>query len=618
LKLDLTARAASEYPWTDDDRRLYLGGKIMAARILYDTLPPEVEPLSPRNVLVVSTGPLTGTGAPMSSRFNLSTLSPQTGLIASSNCGGDFGLYLKKAGYDAVVITGRASEPLWVEITEDHVTFHEAANLWGKTTRETQDLLGPNRGKLVIGPAGENLVKYAAVFSDERTAGRAGVGAVMGAKNLKALTAVGTQRPVLAQPEKAKRLFARWVQALRAHPITGDQLPRLGTAGLLRAMNVHKVLATRNFKYGQFPDFDQVSGETLAKKYLIKNRGCTSCPVQCGRQVEVHGQKVKGPELETLGLLGPNIENSSLEKVMEWNLLLDDLGLDTISTAGSVAFAMELNERGLWENGLRFGQTENLARTMEDIAYRRGMGDELAEGVRHLAQKYGGQEFAIHSKGLELAAYEPRGAVGQGLGYAVANRGACHLNAGYVVLLEALSLAVDPHTTRAKAELNIMFQDLMEATSSGGNCLFSLYDVIPPVLLRRPDSLLTRLANRALVSAGWALHLINRAHGTGLPKLPLFPQPAAIQYVTGLPMDFWRFKTIGERGFTLERLFNLRRGLTAQDDSLPKRLTDEPQDPSDPRTVVPLEQLKREYYLSRGWNPDGTPTPRTLRRLGLG
>ena len=617
LKINLAEREVGEYPWTDEDRQTYLGGKIMAAKILYDSLPPEVDPLSPDNLLVISTGPLTGTGAPMSSRFNVSTLSPQTGLIASSNCGGDFGLHLKKAGYDALIITGRSPAPVWIEIVEDRVEFHDAGHLWGKTTLETQAALDGKNGRLVIGPAGENLVKYAGIFSNERTAGRAGSGAVMGSKNLKAVVAGGGKRPAIAD-ERVKKLYQNWVKGLRSHPITGDQLPRLGTAGLVSIMNARRILATRNFKYGRYKDFDLVSGETLAEKHLLGNRGCTTCPVQCGRRVEVRGKKVKGPELETLVLLGPNLENSNLESILEWNLILDELGMDTISTAGSIAFAMELNEKGLWANGLEFGKTDDLTRVFEDIAYRRGIGAELAEGVRYLSGKYGGEDFAIQSKGLELSAYEPRRAVGQGLGYAVSNRGGCHLNAGYVVILEALSLAVDPYAVRSKAELNIMFQNLMEATSAAGICLFSLYNTIAPALLKRPNSLLTGLVNKSMVYSGGVLGLINRAGGNSLPlNLPQFPQPTAIRLVTGMKMDFGRFREIGERGFNLERLFNLRRGLKAGDDSLPRRLTDEPQDPGDPRTVVPLARLKEQYYRARGWDQSGVPTGSTLSRLGL-
>ncbi|MFZ5595512.1 MAG: aldehyde ferredoxin oxidoreductase family protein [Bacillota bacterium] len=618
LKINLSNREVSEYPWTDRDREMYLGGKIMAAKILSDNLTPQVEPFSPDNLLVVSTGPLTGTGAPMSSRFNISTLSPLTRIIASSNCGGDFGLYLKRAGYDALVVTGKSPDPVWIDINEDRVEFHDAGELWGKTTSETQEALGEKSGKIVIGPAGENLVKYAGVFSNERTAGRAGIGAVMGSKNLKAVVARGSKRPGIAKEKAAKKLFKAWSAALRSHPITGEQLPRLGTAALVSMMNVRKILATRNFKYGYYRDFEMISGETLAEKHLIKNRGCTTCPIQCGRRVNVHGRNVKGPELETLVLLGSNIENNNLERIFEWNYLLDELGIDTISAGGTIAFAMELNEKGLWKNGLEFGKTDNLKEVFEDIAYRRGIGNELAQGSRYLSGKYGGKEFAMHSKGMELSAYEPRRAVGQGLGYAVSNRGGCHLNAGYTVLLEGLGLAIDPYTTMSKAELNVLFQNLMEATSASGICLFSLYNFLLPVLLKRPNSLLTGIVNRSFTYYGPILHIVNLLRKSPVPVyLPPIPHSRAVSLVTGMKIDLMKFKTIGERGFNLERMLNVQRGVTAELDSLPERLTREPQDPYDPGTVVPLEKLKKDYYSVRGWDSNGIPGGNTLRKLGI-
>lgn len=618
LLIDLTTKEISEYPWSDEDREMFLGGKIMAAKILYDNLETDVKPLSSDNMIAITTGPLTGTGAPSSSRFNISSLSPLTGFLASSNCGGDFGLYLKKAGYDALLIIGKSEDRIWIEIVEEDIIFHSADNLWGEDTIEVQEMLPKKSGKIVIGPAGENLVKYAGIFSEERTAGRAGIGAVMGYKNLKAVVARGNKR---SKPKKdTKPYYKKWIKALRKHPITGNQLPKLGTAGLVSIMNFKNVLATRNFKYGKYKDFEKISGEELALKYLIKNQGCITCPIRCGRQVEVDGKKVKGPELETLGLLGANIENNNIERILKWNYELDKLGMDTISTAGAIAFAMELNEKGYWNNGLEFGKTDNLSKVFYDIAHRKDIGDELAEGVKYLSEKYGGKEFAIHSKGMELSAYEPRGAVGQGLGYAVANRGGCHLNAGYLVLFEALSLSINPHTVRSKAELSIMFQNIFEGVSAGGSCIFTLYSFIPAFLLDNPNSKLTVLINRFLTfpGVGNLVNLINRAYEKAIPvSLPMIPHIKAISLATGMKMGFGKFKTIGERGYNLERLFNIRRGLTGKDDSLPKRLTEEPQNLKNPKSKVPLKKLKRRYYISRGWNLDGVPKKKTLRRLRI-
>jgi len=620
LKIDLNTRQTSEYPWSDKDRELFLGGKIMAAKIIYDNVKKETESFSESNYLVISTGPLTGTGAPASSRFNISTLSPLTGLLTSSNCGGNFGIYLKKSGYDALVITGKSEKPIWIEIAGDNIAFHDASNLWGKTTSQTQELLGKNRGKIVIGPAGENLVKYAGIFSEERAAGRGGTGAVMGSKNLKAIVAYGNKSPVINFPEKTKELYREWVRMIRKHPLTGEQLPKLGTAGLVSLMQNRKILATRNFKYGQYNDFEMISGELLAEKHLVRNKGCITCPIQCGRQVEIDGKKAKGPELETLVLLGSNLENNSLENILRWNYELDELGMDTISTAGTIAFAMELNEKGLWDNGLEFGKVEKLSNVFEDIAYKRGIGKLLAEGSRYLSKRFGGEAFAIHSKGMELAAYEPRGAVGQGLGYAVANRGGCHLNAGYMVLFEGLGLSIDPYSEKGKAELVIMSQNIMEAVSAGGNCLFTLYSMLPQLLIKRPNSGFTRFANRIMTTriTGGVVNCINKTNEKFLPiNLSVIPHTKALSSVTGMKMNFGRLKTIGERGYNLERIFNIRMGLVAKDDSLPKRLTDDPQNPNDIKMAIPLERLKAKYYKSRGWDKNGIPSKSTLRKLHL-
>lgn len=618
LRINLTNKLVDEYPWSDEERKLFLGGKIMAAKILYDNLTSETKPLSEENILVITTGPLTCSGSPSSSRFNISTLSPQTGFMTSSNCGGSFGYQLKRAGYDGLILHGKSEEHVWIEITESEVIFHNADDLWGKTTGETQDVLGGKSGKICIGPAGENLVKYASIVSGERIAGRAGVGTVMGWKNVKAVTALGSKNLELYQKDKLKDYNKKWIEYMKKHPLTGMQLPRLGTAGLVSAMNARRILATRNYKYGQFNDFDLISGELLAEKYLIKNRGCLTCPIQCARVVEVEGKIVKGPELETLGLLGSNILNNDLERILKWNHELDELGMDTISAASTLAFAMELDERGLWNTGLSFGKTDNISQTFEDIAYRRGNGDLLAEGSRVLSERFGGKEYAIHSKGLELAAYEPRGAVGQGLGYAVSNRGGCHLNGGYMVILEGLGLATNPLTPHGKADLTMMFQDVMEAISAGGNCLFTSYGMFPSILINKPNGWLARMANAIIPFTGPVIRLANKYPIIIMPiHLPVLHHTKAMQLATGMKMSFGRYMRIGERGYTLERLCNRKFGISAKDDTLPGRLTEEAQRLDNPKSKVPLEKMKKTYYAARGWDKNGVPTETTLRKLNL-
>ncbi len=627
MVLDLSTQKTSQYVWTDLDREKYIGGKGMASKILYDNLTGQEDPLGEDNLIVIATGPLTGTGTLSSNRFDISSLSPLTGITSSSNCGGNFGHYLKKAGMDALIIKGRCKKPTWVEIADDKFLFHSAEALWGKKVTETQEILAEELktthektvrcGMVAIGPAGENLVRYASVMSGERAAGRAGMGAVFGSKNLKAVVVYGDAVPTVYSKDRASEFNKKWVQSIRNHSLTGNQLPKLGTAGLVTPMQMHGLLSTRNFAKGQFDQFEDVSGEALAEDLNISNNGCLSCPIRCSRRVPVDGKVVKGPELETLGLLGGNIENSDLEKICRWNYELDELGMDTISAAGTIAWAMEANEKGLWKNGLSFGQTDELSRLFEDIAFRRGIGAELAEGSKRLSEKYGGTDFAIHSKGMELAAYEPRRAVGQGLGYAVANRGGCHLNGGYLVVLEGLGLNVNGQTSHGKADLCMIMQDLMEAISMGGQCLFTSYAVFPDFLIRNPNNPITKTINALLPSFGPIVRLINKWPELAFFKLPLLPYPYVLEYVTGIKMNIGKFIRCGERSYNIERAVNGRFGVSAVNDTLPKRLTDIPQDPKKPKTRVPLEKMKKTYYRARGWEKNGLPSDKKLRHLGI-
>ena len=627
LQINLSTGDVTDYPWTDKDRELYIGGKTMAAKILYDTLTGRENAYSEENPLIISTGPLTGTGAPSSSRFNISSLSPQTGFISSSNCGGTFGYHLKRAGIDALIITGRREERTWIEIDNGSVTFHNADDLWGTRVTECQRLLAEKMsskrgcdikfGKRSIGPAGENQVRYSAVISDERAAGRTGMGAVLGWKNVKAIAVCGNHDTPVHDPSATKKWCQKWFRYLRNHPLTGNQLPRMGTAGLVSSMQMRGLLATKNYTEGRFEHFDKVNGETLAEEYNIVNKGCLSCPIKCARTVTVEGEDVKGPELETLGLLGGGILNKDLYHILKWNKELDDLGLDTISASNTLAYAMEANERGLWNNGLKFGDIEGISKIWDDIAYRRGIGNELAEGSKRLSEKYGGKEFAMQSKGLELAAYEPRRAVGQGLGYAVSNRGGCHLNGGYLVILEGLGLNIDAQTPHSKADFTMMFQDLMEMISATGQCLFTSYAFFPGFLITRPNGAIATAANKLLPHLGWAIRLMNKFPRVLAFHLPVFHHTKMMQKAVGMPMTFGKYLQTGERGFNLERAVNVRFGVSAAKDSLPKRLTDVPQDPNDPRTRVPLEQMKKIYYQARGWDKSGIPTCRTLKKLKI-
>ncbi len=631
-RVNLSNGLIEDYIISDEDRELFLGGKTLAAKIIYDefnnnteNIVRRVEALSEENIIVITTCPLTGSASPCSSRFNISTISPLTGLLVSSNCGGSFGLNLKRSGYDALIISGKSNEHVYIDILDGEINIKNADHLWGKNTGETQELLGEkNRGKLVIGIAGENLVKFAAVISEERAGGRGGVGAVFGYKNLKGIIASGKKSIEMYDAENFKKHNLNWIKLLKNHKLTGEQLPKLGTAGLVSMMQYRNLLATKNYSSGSYDNFEKINGETLRQDYLVKNKGCITCPIQCGRVVKAYGKTVKGPELETLGLFGSNLLNDDMQSIININHLCDEYGMDTITLGSTIGLAMELNEKGMWDNGLEFGKVSELEELIRKVATRQGIGKELAEGTKRLSEKYGGTEFAMHVKGMEISAYEPRAAQGMGLGYATANRGGCHLNGGYLVVLEGLGLNVSGKTTTGKAAFSIFFQDMMEAVSSGGSCLFTTYAILPNVMVENPNNPIVRFVNRVIPCFGAVVAFIhNNTWLMGFNIKNLLPHPYSIKLVTGQKINIGKFVTIGERGYNLERLINIRQGLKGSDDTLPKRLLKELQrkDDKDSKVnkanFVSLDKMLKKYYKIRGWDKNGVPTKKRLKKLGL-
>ncbi len=622
VDIDLSSGTVADYRLADEDREKFLGGRFLATKILWDKLKPGVDALGPDNILVVMTSPLTGTGAPSSSRYDISAKSPLTGGIGHSNSGGNFGIHLKRAGFDGVIVRGKADRPVYIELNDGRVAIKDAGALWGADTQKAQkgmlkDIKG---GAMAIGPAGENLVRFASVVSQERSHGRTGMGAVMGSKNLKGMVAHGNQKILLAQPEAFKKTVKKWIKLLQGHPATGDIVPKYGTAVFLNILSRNNALPTRNFSQGTFEKAHDISGERLADTFLIKNSGCISCPIRCGRVVEYKGEEIKGPEYEILCLMGSNLGINDMEAIIRWNYELDCLGMDTISIGNILGFATELNQKGLWDNGLEFGKADNISAVIEDIAYRRGIGNDLAEGVKRLAAKYGGEDFAAHSKGLEMAAYEPRSAVGHGLGYATANRGACHLDGGYMIYFEVSGPAtLKPLHVRSKPGWVVLDQNLLSAISAGGNCLFTSWTFVPPQAFKLPDhpaasAVVTFLLTWTWPVIDWMLRLppwMQKIH------LPMLPHPKALHQATGMPMDFGRFTAAGNRGFTLERMFNLREGIDRKSDWLPKRFTHEPLS-GDSKRLVRLDKMLPKFYKLRGWDENGVPTNKTLKKLGLG
>ncbi|MPM07375.1 putative oxidoreductase YdhV [bioreactor metagenome] len=618
--IDLSTRKVTPYEISKAYYAKYIGGKTLGARLLLDLTPAGVDPLGADAVVIVNTSPMNGTGAPSSSRFNMTFKNVLTGGIASSNCGGQFGVMMKRAGFDGVILKGQSETPVTIEIIDGKVSIADASELWGKDAEETQDAFPKIYGKLVIGPAGEYLVRFASAVSGERVAGRCGAGAVLGAKKIKALVAYGTQRPEIYNRKGFNKYVKKWVAFLRNHPMTGEALPNYGSAGLVSKANSTNALPTHNFKYGHTPDAHYVSGETLTDQYLLRNSSCISCPIRCERRVSIDGRDVKGPEYETCGFFGPNIDAISMENMLRLNYLCDILGMDTISLASTIAFAMELKENGVADFGVTFGDSESLFEIVKKIAFREGIYSDLANGSKWMSEKYGGKEYAMHSKGLEMASYEPRRSVGMGLGYATSNRGGCHLNGGYLALLESVGvLLTDPLSTSAKPALTIFLQNALEAISASGYCLFTAQSFVPGIFFKLgPHHLFTRAVGKIATHLGLGVRLLLWM----MPVLRfnsvyLFPHAEALRLATGLPFYTGSFVKLGERGFNLERMYNQREGLTGKDDSLPDRLTKVPQDPNNPKTVVRLDKMLPVYYHVRGWDKNGAPKKRTLRRLGI-
>jgi aldehyde:ferredoxin oxidoreductase len=614
LEIDLGTRSFSFEPLDEEIARLYIGGKGYGTRLLYDRTEAGIDPLGPENPLIFATGPLNGSVAPQSNRFAVVCKSPLTGGIGNATCGGSFAFGMKKAGVDVIVVSGRSERPVRIEIDGDQsdVLFLDAADLWGKGTYETQKILGKKKNHAVIGPAGENQVLYAGIVSNERIAGRTGVGAVMGSKMLKALSVSGSRKLDMEDPAKFKTYTKKVREIFKDHPVLGESLRRFGTGGIVNTTNARNILPTRNFQKGRFDDALRISGEYLEDHELkgVKT-SCIHCPVACGRDVEVEGKGiVKGPEYETLALLGSNLEIGDIKKVAEWNYHADDLGMDTISLGATLGFAMELGERGMLDTKLAFGNPAGVTELIQDIGHRRGLGAELAEGTRRMSQKFGGAGFAPHVKGLELSGYDPRGSYAQGVEYATTNRGGCHVQGASMYLESTGPLTINPQNLKLKADIPIVQQNLACAINSMVLCIFTTYGIIPKAVHEMdPDSWQHRALATLLENSGPLFRLVQSVKGS-----PLLWFEKWLTLITGTKFSSGHLQEIGGRIFNLERMYNLREGFTGADDTLPDRILNESTF-DHLSSGHPLGELLPAYYKKRGWDAQGVPTRRTLERL---
>ncbi|UCE05086.1 MAG: aldehyde ferredoxin oxidoreductase family protein [bacterium] len=583
LRINLTEKTVQEKPIDLDVWKMYLGGRGFGAKVLYDEVNSNVNPLEPENVLIFATGPLTGTKAATPGRFSVSTKSPLTGTVMDANSGGRWGVYFKKCGFDALIVTGKSATPIYITIFDDKIEIKDAAHLWGKDVHLTTDMLTESEGKgtsiMCIGPAGENQVLISAIMNDkDRALARGGVGAVMGAKNLKAVVVKGTKKVEIADPERMKFVTYEANKLVRANPITSKGLPEFGTSVLVNIINEAGIFPARNYQESQFETADKISGESITDQILTKKAGCWGCIIQCARKTKTANEEGEGPEYESNWALGANCGIDDLEAITEANYLCNLMGLDTISTGGTISCAMELNERGIIDTGIQFGETGKLKDFIRKIAYREGIGNELALGSKRFSAKYNAAQYSMQVKGLELPAYDPRGAQGQGLAYAISNRGGCHLRGGYVIGTEILGVPrmIDRFASVGKAGHAVRSMDLGAAVDSMVCCRFSNY---------------------ALNEYVWA---------------------RLLSAVTGESYQPEEIMKVGERIVNLERLYNLREGFTRKDDTLPKRLLEEPvkEGPSRGRTVN-LESMLDEYYQFRGWDQNGVPGEKKLKELGL-
>jgi aldehyde:ferredoxin oxidoreductase len=596
LRVDLSTKTVKVEGTDAEMVKAYIGGQGVATKILMDEMDPKVDPLSPDNKLIFSTGPLTGTAAVTGSRYMVTAKSPLTDLLGFANSGGFFGPAIKAAGYDHIILEGGSDSPVYLWIDDDSVEIRNAEHLWGKDTHETESALRgelENGGKRVrvscIGPAGEKLVKFAAVMNDKhRAAGRCGMGAVMGSKKLKAVVVRGSGKVGVFDPEGFKAVAKNALAELKANPVTAEVFPAFGTSANVMLLNELGILPTKNFQKSSFGErAENISGEAITDNILKKRKACFSCPIACGRGTEVTTPgfegKGEGPEYETLAMLGSNLEVDNLAAITKANYICNELGMDTISAGGAIACAMEMFEKGYISRDdagmdLNFGDDKLIVKLVEMIGNREGFGDELAEGGYRLAERYGHPECFMGVHKMELPAYEPRGAKGMGINYMTATIGPSHCR-GYTVAMEVMGdpAPLDPIEEKGKAMAAKAMQDMSGAWDSTGLCLFSMLGISPD------DAL------------------------------------ALLFTATGLYYDVMGFIRVGERIFNLQRLFNLRTGIKKEDERLPNRFYDEPlPDGTNKGDTLSLEDAMSVYYNLRGWDEAHVPYPGKLNRLGLG
>ena len=605
IEIDLSNESYQIGTISNHDYKMYLGGKGLGLKLLYDRMPSGVDPMGPENMIAFTCGPLIGTGAPCTGRFSAITKSPLTGIMAHSSCGGPFGQDLRTAGWDGLIVKGKAKSPVYIIVTSEGVEFKDASHLWGKDPVESQELLGDKGNTVVIGQAGENLVKVSNIVSGHRFFGRCGMGAVMGGKNLKAIVAIGGTYKIIPENrklfEKSQKKAAKYI---KSNHFTSGSYRKYGTPAHVTFHNNAGTLSVRNFTLGKHADAHKISGEEIEKKFQTKPSTCRHCMIMCGKKGIFANKERRVPEYETLAVLGANLGVFDPEIISDWNELCAKFGMDTISVGNIIGWAMEATEKGLIDTDLKFGSPKEVDRTIEDMAVGRGFGNELARGVKRLSEKYGGKEFAIHVKGLEFSAYDPRGCFGQGLSYAVANRGACHLS-GPTQFMEVMNKTLNPYATKAKPEFVKFFEDLTNCVNSISICIFTsiAFPQEVPMAKYTHDKMLYLLMQYI---PKIAVNLIDYRLYVELWSA-----------VTGIKISSSDFIKAGERIHLLERYMNTREGISRKDDILPDRFLNEGRDCDPKKRTVPLHKMLDKYYKQRGFDQNGIPTDNKLLSMGI-
>jgi aldehyde:ferredoxin oxidoreductase len=596
LEVDLTSKQFSFGEIPEKDLNQFLGGRGLGAVLLYKKLPAKVDPFDGQNPLIFSTGPLTGTTAPCSSRFCLHTKSPLTGLYLFSISGGHFGPGLKATGFDVLTVRGKAAKPTYLVVTEEGVHFKDASHLWGMTTDDTQGMIKDAEGRDVettcIGPAGENLVPYACIINERRALGRGGAGAVMGSKNLKAIAVQGRRKTSISDEERFKEGVKRAYDGIRQNPSTSEVFTKLGSASMVNTASQFGFMPARNWQGIPSEEIEKIAPEFMREEFVIRDVPCAPpCPVKCSkftlaRRGNYAGTLTEGPEYETLYSFGSSCSVYDIPTIMAADRFCDRYGLDTISAGVSIAFSMECYEKGIINKGmtdgmeLTFGRGEVILPLLHKIAYREGFGEVLSQGTRKMAGRFGkGSEvFAMHAKGMELGGYDPRGVKGMALVFACGARGGCHHAGGYTVYAEVFSGKFDRFAEKGKAKLVKDTRNRRSAAcDSGLLCSFGAVGMNDEVIAEMISS------------------------------------------ATGMEFSVNDIYSVGDRIACLERTFNVREGLTPRGDTLPGRLLDESLSEGPSRNQrVDLQSMLDEFYKECGWDKEtGAPTQKKVKELGI-